>query len=199
MLIRKSQLQLVEPNNPILHSIPPSYVFEDHEDTTDLFANLMYDRMQELGGMGLAANQVGVNTQFFTMGVDILRIDVFNPKIVSMNGEVTTEEGCLTYPGIFLQIKRPLNIGVEFQNVKGELVKMNLTGLTARIFLHEYDHLMGKTFKEKVSTLKWSLANKKLKNVRDKLKKEIRQRYIVDTYKEMSNVAGDALENLKSR
>ena len=58
---------------------------------------------------------------------------------------------------------------------------MNLTGLTARIFLHEYDHLMGKTFKEKVSNLKWSLANKKLKNVRDKLKKEIRQRYIVDT------------------
>ena len=189
MLIRKSQLQLVKPEDPILYKVPATYVFEDHEDTTELFANLMFDRMQELKGMGLAANQVGVNTQFFTMGVDVLRIDVFNPKIVSMSGEVTTEEGCLTYPGIFLQIKRPLNIGVEFQNVKGELVKMNLTGLTARIFLHEYDHLMGKTFKEKVSNLKWSLANKKLKNVRDKLKKEIRQRYIVDTYKEMSNVA----------
>lgn len=192
MLIRKSQLQLVNPEDPILHKVPVPYVFEDHEDTTELFANLMFDRMQELKGMGLAANQVGVNTQFFTMGVDILRIDVFNPKIVSMSGEVTTEEGCLTYPGIFLQIKRPLNIGVEFQNVKGELVKMNLTGLTARIFLHEYDHLMGKTFKEKVSNLKWSLANKKLRNVRDKLKKEIRQRYIVDTYKEMSNVASSA-------
>lgn len=189
MLIRKSQLQLVKPEDPILYKVPAPYVFEDYEDTTELFANLMFDRMQELNGMGLAANQVGVNTQFFTMGVDVLRIDVFNPKIVSMSGEVTTEEGCLTYPGIFLQIKRPLNIGVEFQNVKGELVKMNLTGLTARIFLHEYDHLMGKTFKEKVSNLKWSLANKKLKNVRDKLKKEIRQRYIVDTYKEMSNVA----------
>ena len=189
MLIRKSQLQLVKPEDPILHKVPAPYVFEDYEDTTELFANLMFDRMQELKGMGLAANQVGVNTQFFTMGVDVLRIDVFNPKIVSMSGQVTTEEGCLTYPGIFLQIKRPLNIGVEFQNVKGELVKMNLTGLTARIFLHEYDHLMGKTFKEKVSNLKWSLANKKLKNVRDKLKKEIRQRYIVDTYKEMSNVA----------
>lgn len=189
MLIRKSQLQLVKPEDPILYKVPANYVFEDHEDTTELFANLMFDRMQELKGMGLAANQVGVNTQFFTMGVDVLRIDVFNPKIVSMSGEITTEEGCLTYPGIFLQIKRPLNIGVEFQNAKGELVKMNLTGLTARIFLHEYDHLMGKTFKEKVSNLKWSLANKKLKNVRDKLKKEIRQRYIVDTYKEMSNVA----------
>jgi len=191
MLIRKSQLQLVKPENPILHKTPPQYVFEDHEDTTELFANLMFDRMQELGGMGLAANQVGVNTQFFTMGVDVLRIDVFNPKIVAMDGEVTTEEGCLTYPGIFLQIKRPLNISVEFQNAKGELIKMNLTGLTARIFLHEYDHLMGKTFKKKVSTLKWSLAKKKLKNVRSKLKKEIRQRYIVDTYKEMSNVASN--------
>ena len=192
MLIRKSQLQLVEPNNPILHSIPPSYVFEDHEDTTDLFANLMYDRMQELGGMGLAANQVGVNTQFFTMGVDILRIDVFNPKIVSMNGEVTTEEGCLTYPGIFLQIKRPLNIGVEFQNVKGELVRMNLTGLTARIFLHEYDHMMGKTFKEHVSKLKWDLANKKLNKIRLKLQQKYRNKFIQDTYQEMQEKINEA-------
>lgn len=191
MLIRKSQLQLVKPENPILHKTPSPYRFEDHEGTTELFANLMFDRMQELGGLGLAANQVGINTQFFTMGVDVLRIDVFNPKILSTSGDIQTEEGCLTYPGIFLQIKRPLTVNVEFQNVKGEVVNMNLTGLTARIFLHEYDHLLGKTFKEKVSTLKWSLAQKKLKNVRNKLKKEIRQRYIVDTYKEMSNVASN--------
>jgi len=187
MLIRKSQLKLVEPTDSILFKVPNPYNFEDYKDTTELFANLMFDRMQELGGMGLAANQVGINTQFFTMGIDILRIDVFNPKIISTSGEVSAEEGCLTYPGIFLQIKRPLNINVEYQNVKGEIVNTKLTGLTARIFLHEYDHLNGVTFKEKVSVLKWSLANKKLKNVREKLKKEVRQRYIVDTYKEMAN------------
>jgi len=141
--------------------------------------------------MGLAANQVGVNTQFFTMGVDVLRMDVFNPKILSTEGEITTEEGCLTYPGIFLQLKRPLTIEVEFYTAKEELIKTKLTGLTARIFLHEYDHLNGITFKEKVSVLKWSLANKKLNNVKSKLKKEIRQRYIVDTYKEMQNASID--------
>ena len=107
MLVRKSQLKLVEPDNPILHKIPKPYRFEDYEDTTELFANLMFDRMQELKGMGLAANQVGIDTQFFTMGVDVLRIDVFNPKILSSEGEISIEEGCLTYPGIFLQIKRP--------------------------------------------------------------------------------------------
>jgi len=191
MLVRKSNLKLVESDNPILHSIPPHYNFEENKDTTELFANLMFNRMQELGGIGLAANQVGVNTQFFTMGVDILRIDVFNPKIISTSGEITTQEGCLTYPGVFLQLSRPLNINVEFYNVKGQLVNMNLTGLTARVFLHEYDHLNGITFKEKVSALKWSLAQRKLNNYRNKLKTEIRQKYIVDTYKEMLNASTD--------
>jgi peptide deformylase len=189
MLVRKSQLQLVSPDNSILYNTPPKYNFDLHKDTTELFANLMFSRMQELGGMGLAANQVGVNIQFFTMGLDVLRMDVFNPEIISTDGEIITEEGCLTYPGIFLQIKRPLTIEVKFYNAKEEQIKTKLTGLTARIFLHEYDHLNGITFKEKVSVLKWSLANKKLNNYKSKLKKEIRQRYIVDTYKEMQNAS----------
>jgi peptide deformylase len=189
MLVRKSQLQLVSPDNSILYNTPPKYNFDLHKDTTELFANLMFSRMQELGGMGLAANQVGVNIQFFTMGLDVLRMDVFNPEIISTDGEIITEEGCLTYPGIFLQIKRPLTIEVKFYTAKEELIKTKLTGLTARIFLHEYDHLNGITFKEKVSVLKWSLANKKLNNYKSKLKKEIRQRYIVDTYKEMQNAS----------
>jgi peptide deformylase len=191
MLVRKSQLQLVSPDNSILYNTPPKYDFDLHKDTTELFANLMFSRMQELGGMGLAANQVGVNIQFFTMGLDVLRMDVFNPEIISTDGEIITEEGCLTYPGIFLQIKRPLTIEVKFYTAKEELIKTKLTGLTARIFLHEYDHLNGITFKEKVSVLKWSLANKKLNNYKSKLKKEIRQRYIVDTYKEMQNASID--------
>ena len=188
MIVRKSQLQLVPSNSPILNKKPDIYNFDEHRDTTEMFANLMFERMKELGGMGLSANQVGIDTQFFTMGLDLLRIDVFNPKIISSTGETSSEEGCLSFPGIFLQIKRPLNIEVEYQNAQGETVRTKLTGLTARIFLHEYDHMMGKTFKSKVSQLKWALAEKKLKNVRDKLKKQIRQRYIADTYKEMSNV-----------
>jgi len=188
MIVRKSQLQLVPSNSPILNKKPDVYNFDEHKDTTEMFANLMFERMKELGGMGLSANQVGIDTQFFTMGLDLLRIDVFNPKIISSTGETSSEEGCLSFPGIFLQIKRPLNIEVEYQNAQGETVRTKLTGLTARIFLHEYDHMMGKTFKSKVSQLKWALAEKKLKNVRDKLKKQIRQRYIADTYKEMSNV-----------
>lgn len=188
MIVRKSQLQLVPADSPLLHRVPEPYDFDEHKDTTDMFANLMFERMKELKGMGLSANQVGINTQFFTMGLDELRIDVFNPKIISTSGETTSEEGCLSFPGIFLQIKRPLNVEVEYQNSLGETVRTRLTGLTARVFLHEYDHMMGKTFKSKVSSLKWALAEKKLKNVRDKLKKQIRQRYIADTYKEMSNV-----------
>jgi len=188
MIVRKSQLQLVPSNSPILNKKPDVYNFDEHKDTTEMFANLMFERMKELGGMGLSANQVGIDTQFFTMGLDLLRIDVFNPKIISSTGETSSEEGCLSFPGIFLQIKRPLNIEVEYQNAQGETVRTKLTGLTARIFLHEYDHMMGKTFKSKVSQLKWASAEKKLKNVRDKLKKQIRQRYIADTYKEMSNV-----------
>ena len=161
MIIKKSDLKLVDELHPALHKPPQPYDFEKHGDTAELFANVIYDKMKEYKGVGLSANQLGIDTAFFVIGVDDFRMDVFNPKILSSSGEMDFKEGCLTYPGIYIQLKRPEEIEVEFQDVKGRVHNRTLGGLTARIFLHEFDHMQGLTIKTNSSTMKWSLAVKK--------------------------------------
>jgi peptide deformylase len=161
-MIRKSQLNLVPETSPILHTPPEEFDFNGDIEA-EMFVNILIDRMHELGGVGLSANQVGVNKQVFVIGMDNVYMGIINPKIISYEGpEVLMKEGCLTFPGIMLSVNRPKAINVEYYNVKGEKVEEKLSGMTARIFLHEYDHMLGKTFKERASKLKWDLAQKKV-------------------------------------
>lgn len=161
MIIKNSELKLVPDDHPALHKSPQAYDFDKHGSTAELFANVLYDKMKEFGGVGLSANQVGLNVAFFVIGVDTFRMDVFNPKIIKMSGECDYNEGCLSYPGITLKVRRPEEIEVEFQDAKGTVHNRTLGGLTARIFLHEYDHMQGLTIKTTSSTMKWALAVKK--------------------------------------
>ena len=93
------------------------------------------------------------------MGAGESQYSIFNPEIISMSQDhIVMDEGCLSFPGIFIKVNRPLSIGVRFQNKKGEVREETLTGLSARIFLHEYDHMEGITLKQKVSKIKWDLA-----------------------------------------
>jgi peptide deformylase len=86
---------------------------------------------------------------------------VFNPNILEAHGEELYEEGCLSYPGVKLKLKRPSEIVAEYQIETGEVVRNTFRGLTARVFLHEYDHMEGLTMKDRVSKLKWDLAVRK--------------------------------------
>lgn len=169
MLIRKDQLNLVPDDHPILKSPPDLYDFKDADG--EFFSNILFARMKELGGVGLSANQVGVNARVFVMGLDdVTRINVFNPEIVEYLGEeVSLNEGCLTFPGLFMFIKRPQGVRVKYQDQNGEVCETILTGLTARIFQHEYDHMMGTLFVDKVSKLKLDLAKKKYSNKRKRI------------------------------
>lgn len=163
MIVKKSDLKLVPDGHPVLHKSPAPYDFDKHGDTAELFANVLYDKMKEYKGVGLSANQVGLDVAFFVIGVDDYRLDVFNPKIIKATGECDYNEGCLSYQGVTLKVKRPEEIEVEFQDAKGQLQNRILGGLTARIFLHEYDHMQGLTIKTISSTMKWALAVKKSK------------------------------------
>ena len=73
------------------------------------------------------------------------------------------KEGCLSYPGLWLNIKRPKKIIAEWQSSKGDTITAELDGLIARCFQHEYDHLDGVCFVDKVSQMKLQLAMKKLR------------------------------------
>jgi peptide deformylase len=163
MIVRKQDLKLVPDHDLVLHKPPSPYDFEKHGSTAQLFANVLFAKMKEFKGVGLSANQVGIDASVFVIGVDDIRLDVFNPKIIATSGECLYNEGCLSYMGITVKVNRPEEIEVEYLNAKGEEQKRTFGGLTARIFLHEYDHMLGKTIKDSVSPMKWSMAIKKSK------------------------------------
>jgi peptide deformylase len=155
-------LTLVSHEDPILKSSVEDFDFNGEVDAVDL-AQQLYETMRKFGGVGLSANQVGINTKVFVIGWDEARINVFNPVIVNYTGkDILMDEGCLSFPGVYMKVKRPGSVHVKFQNEYGEWKEEVYSGITARIFLHEYDHMVGKTFKDRVSNMKWERSLQRL-------------------------------------
>ena len=121
----------------------------------------LHDKVWEYKGIGLAANQIGYPWRVFIMPAAPQDIVVFNPRIVMPSTEtVELEEGCLSWPGIVVKIKRPQHIRVRYADVNGNIQTQQFTGMTARIFQHETEHCDGGLFFSNVSRLKLSLALK---------------------------------------
>ena len=119
-------------------------------------------------GIGLAATQVGVLKRLII--VDIGEDDdetyeplvLFNPEILSSEGEVVADEGCLSIPNVTAEVKRPEKIVVEGINVQSESIRIEADGLLARVLLHEMDHLNGVLFIDRISGLKRQLLRDEL-------------------------------------
>ena len=126
-----------------------SYNLDRSELAQTLVESMLHHR-----GVGLSANQIGINERAFAMVSDIETMQVivvFNPKIIKeYNKKETMEEGCLSYPETFLQIERPYSIVVKFEDEEKTVHKIKMEGLMARIFLHEYDHMEGSNFTQRV-------------------------------------------------
>jgi peptide deformylase len=131
--------------------------------------NDMIDFMISAKGIGLAANQIGMTKQVFVIGSNNIPgfpmpFAVFNPKIINVSEDLTLDqEGCLSYPDLWLAIKRPAKIQVEYQNSKGDIIEAEMDGLVSRCFQHEFDHLNGICFVDKVSQMKLNLAMKRIR------------------------------------
>lgn len=127
----------------------------------------MIETMLAHDGIGLAANQVGIIARMFVMGHRDYPESAqafFNPIVVATVDEIEDlEEGCLSFPGIYVTIKRPKKILARWQNSLGEWQESEFDGYNCKCFLHELDHLEGIVFQDRVSTLKWALAVKKIK------------------------------------
>lgn len=163
-------LQLVPEDSDLLSQVLTEFNFNGDIDPQE-FADKMYHALQINRGAGLSCNQVGINNKMFIIGYGQVRIDVFNPEVLSITGkDILMYEGCLSFPGMRLAVKRPGAIHVKYQSSQGKVIDDMFTGLTARIFLHEYDHMIGKTFKDKVSKFKWEIASKR----REKLLRRIK-------------------------
>ncbi len=124
----------------------------------------MAETMYSDSGVGLAAPQVGVSKQIITIdGEKDGLIVLINPMIVKCEGEVMEEEGCLSIPGIYSQIKRSLKVTVKALNENGDPVEIIKEGLTARALQHEIDHLDGILFIDRVGRMERQILLNKLK------------------------------------
>jgi peptide deformylase len=104
-------------------------------------------------GVGLSANQVGINKSMFVMRDNSNEpIYVVNPRVIQTDDYASIEEGCLSLPGVYIKIPgRPNTVVAEYQGVDGQLYEGVFTGLEAVCFVHEFEHLQGKFFLENVS------------------------------------------------
>ena len=111
------------------------------------------ENMFHYNGVGLSANQIGIEERVFVMISDMETqetITCFNPKIIKESKElVIMEEGCLSYPELFLDISRPSNILVKYEDEGKNIIKIKLNGFIARVFQHEYDHMEGIDFTQR--------------------------------------------------
>ena len=125
---------------------------QDFDGRLATLAGDMFDTMRAHAGIGLAANQVGVLKRLFTWEVaqeegDALGSAVVNPVLLDASEELQDgDEGCLSFPGLFYPLERPLRIEVRHQDLAGDEHTVQLEGLLARIWLHEMDHLDGILF-----------------------------------------------------
>ena len=107
----------------------------------------MVDTMRAAEGVGLAAPQVGILRRIVVVETEPGRvIELINPKIIAFAGEQEGQEGCLSVPGRAGIVKRPMHVTVRALNRKGETVEITGSGLTARAFCHEHDHLDGRLY-----------------------------------------------------
>lgn len=114
--------------------------------------------MMENNGIGLAASQVGINKRVFVMGNQDRIYACINPEILEADGNVMDVEGCLSFPDLWLRVRRAETIKVRYKNAMGETIETSFTGLVARVFQHELDHLNGVCYDTRVGKLSLDLA-----------------------------------------
>ena len=155
-------------DHPILKEEMPAFDFDNPIVDPVLLYNDLAETMRENNGMGLSANQIGVRTRAFVMRSEEI-IGVFNPRVVDISSEtVTLEEGCLSYPNLFVKIKRPKSIKVRFTTPDGETSTKTFTGMTARVFLHELDHLDGIAHTSRANRYHLEQAKKLFKKLKNR-------------------------------
>jgi peptide deformylase len=181
--------ELVDKNDSILKREMKPFDFSNPPVDPVVLYNDLAETMIENGGIGLSANQVGLPYRFFVMRSEEI-IGCFNPKIVDFSSEqVILEEGCLSYPNLYVKIKRPKIIKVRYTLPNGETVTRKFDGITARCFQHELDHLNGIVYTKRANKIHLEQANKIVKKM---------SKYPVRKINEMSEQARNMIEWLKS-
>jgi peptide deformylase len=144
-------------------------VDEINQEVKDLVSNLK-DTLKNARGLGLAANQIGVARRVFIIDLSVIDINetlrVFiNPEILERSGMIEMEEGCLSFPDIYLKIDRPEKVRIRAMGLDGEMFELTAEGTAARAIQHEYDHIEGKLFIDRLTPLGRTMIKGRLKKL----------------------------------
>jgi len=172
------KMDLLPEDHPVLHKEPLTWIFDPPQADPKLMYEIMLENMVYHHGLGLSANQIGMPVKVFAMRIDESdnAIVCFNPEIQEESKEmVMMTEGCLSFPSLYLKKRRPKILTAKYQNVDGDFIGASLEGLAARVFHHEMDHMVGKTFLDGVSKIFLQTARKKQKTLIRKAKKDGRR------------------------
>lgn len=168
---------LIEDTHPVMHTYLQDFDFENPPVDPMKFASSLVETCKKHRGLGLSANQCGFYYRVFVMGNDDNYVAFFNPQLLSYSEETTKmEEGCLSFKDLFLNIERPTSITVSYQDYTGEHKTATFTGMTARCFQHELDHMHGICYTNRVKPLALQMAHKKKQKIalqRRKLQKRM--------------------------
>lgn len=163
-------MKLVDSDNPILRQATVPWDFENHINAAAVELEML-ELMKSSGGIGLAANQVGLDRRVFVMKLkDGREMGFFNPAILYAEGEQLSEEGCLSFPNLFLTIKRYKKITAMFLDNTGKRCIIELEDIDAKCFQHELDHLNGVCFTDGISKLKLERALAKQRKLNGRTK-----------------------------
>ena len=138
------------------------------DESLVMLTDNMIETMYAAPGLGLAANQVGVSSNFFVIDVGVEKetrdpVIIINPVITASEEEVMGEEGCLSVPEVFVEIKRSQHVEVKGYDLKGNELRYEAEGFLARTFQHEIDHLNGVLFWDNLSKVKRDMLQRKFK------------------------------------
>jgi peptide deformylase len=156
-------------------------VGEITDDVRQLYQDLC-DSMYAENGLGIAALQLGDPRRMFIVDPKLAGRAETDPPVAFINPEVLetsdeqqdSEEGCLSFPDIYIKVKRPMRVRVRATNLDGSTFELEGEGLLARCILHEYDHLSGKLLVDFVGPLKRQMIKKKLQRLKeDELAEEV--------------------------
>jgi len=161
-------MQLLKENDPMLLEVSEAWDFEKDGDPAELVKD-MVRILTENGGVGLAAPQCGLLKRIFIMGNFTKMVVCINPTIISVGEKSEIDvEGCLSFPDLWLKIKRPTSCIIKYQTLTGEFREEEFTGFMARVAVHEWDHLCGVTFNQRTGDMQIKMAKEKREKDRKK-------------------------------
>ena len=162
---------LLPPTNPLLSTNLETFDFSNPPEDPNKIAETMLAHLEEYRGVGLSANQIGLPYRVFAIRTEP-RIVCFNPTITWESDDMTImEEGCLTYPMLYVKIRRPSVIRAKYFDQNGQIQTNRFSDLIARCYQHELDHLNGVNYLERANKYHLDNAKRKSKLLMRKMKK----------------------------